>query len=76
MIRRRRCRAQHLARKIRQDPHEINYWLPIYIKSRDTRQIQDLVVISPQSIALVKSQDKIVWRNFIEGRLSRNFYEM
>ena len=57
------------------DP-EISYWLPMYIKCRGTRQFQDLGRMSPNMTALAKSQDKIGWRNLMEGRVSKHFYEI
>ena len=57
------------------DP-EISYWLPMYIKCRGTRRFQNLGRLSPNMTALAKSQDKIGWRNLMEGCFSKHFYEM
>ena len=55
---------------------EIAYWVPKYILCRGTRRFQDLGVMSPEMRSLAISQDKIGWRNFMEGRISRRFYSI
>ena len=32
--------------------------------------------MSPQSTSLAKSQDIIEWKNFMEGRISRHFFDV
>ena len=46
---------------------ELAYWIPKYILMRGTTNILDMGLMSPQMRRLAKSQDKIGWRNFIEG---------
>ena len=55
---------------------ELQYWIPKYIKYRGTRRFQDMGQMSPNMRALAVSQDKIGWRNFMEGRVSKEFYQM
>ena len=55
---------------------ELQYWIPKYMKYRGTRRFQDMGQMSPNMRALAVSQDKIGWRNFMEGRVSKEFYQM
>ena len=55
---------------------EIKYWIPKYIKCRGTRRFQDMGEMSPNMRALAVSQDKIGWRNFTEGRVTKELYQM
>ena len=55
---------------------EIAYWVPKYILCHGTRRFQDLGVMSGDMHHLAVSQDKIGWRNFMEGRISRYFYSI
>ena len=52
---------------------EIAYWVPKYILFRGTRNFADMGMMSPSMRALAESQDKIGWRNFMEGRISTHF---
>ena len=55
---------------------EIAYWVPKYILYRGTKKFADLGAMSPGMKTLAESQDKIGWRNFMEGRISKHFYSL
>ena len=55
---------------------ELTYWLPKYILMRGTKNMVEMGQMSPQMTCLARSQDVIGWKNFMEGRISRQFYEM
>ena len=55
---------------------EIAYWVPKYILYRGTKKFADLGAMSPGMKTLAESQDKIGWRNFMEGRISKYFYSL
>ena len=55
---------------------ELAYWLPKYIEGRGVLGFQDLGVMSPEMRSLAMEQDLIGWRNFMEGRISRKFYDI
>ena len=55
---------------------ELSFWIPKYILLICTRSLLDMGLVSPQMRRLAKSQDKIGWRNFMEGRISKEFFEI
>ncbi len=55
---------------------EIVYWVPKYILFRGTKRFEDMGHMSPMMRELARSQDKIGWRNFMEGRISTHFYSI
>ncbi len=57
------------------DP-ELAYWIPKYILMRGDKPFADLGVMSPGMKALAWSQDTIGYRNFMEGHISIQFYEI
>ena len=50
---------------------EIVYWVPKYIMFRGTKKFVDMGMMSSAMIVMARSQDKIGWRNFMEGRISK-----
>ena len=56
--------------------HEVAFWIPRYIKMRGTKCMSDMGHMSQQMRALARSQDIIGWRNFMEGRISREFLDI
>ncbi len=59
----------------RTDP-ELIYWIPKYILMRNDKPFSQLGYMSQKMRALVESQDKIEWRNFMEGYISSHFYNI
>ena len=55
---------------------ELAYWLPKYILLRGTKNMAEMGCMSPQMTCLAKSQDIIGWKNFMEGRISRHFFDV
>ena len=55
---------------------ELAYWLPKYIEGRGALRFQDLGMMSPGMRSLAVEQDVIGWRNFMEGRISKKFYDI
>ena len=55
---------------------EIAYWAPKYILYRGTKKFAELGVMSPTMRRIAQSQDVIGWRNFMEGRISKQFYNL
>ena len=55
---------------------ELGYWIPKYILGRGLIPFAELGRMSPAMARLAASQDKIGWRNFMEGRISKHFYPM
>jgi hypothetical protein len=53
---------------------ELAYWIPKYILMRGNKPFASLGMMSPKMRALATSQDKIGWRNFMEGCISTHFY--
>ena len=53
---------------------ELAYWIPKYIMMRGYKPFTSLGAMSPRMKALAISQDKIGWRNFMEGCISTHFY--
>jgi hypothetical protein len=53
---------------------ELTYWIPKYILMRGDKAFASLGTMSPRMRALASSQDKIGWRNFMEGCISTHFY--
>jgi hypothetical protein len=53
---------------------ELAYWIPKYILMRGDKPFASLGTTSPRMRALAISQDKIRWRNFMEGCVSTHFY--
>jgi hypothetical protein len=46
---------------------ELAYWIPKYILMRGDKPFASLGTMSPKMRALAISQDKIGWRNIMEG---------
>jgi len=55
---------------------ELAYWLPKYILMRGNKPFADMGAMSPRMKALAQSQDKIGYRNFMEGHILIHFYEV
>lgn len=55
---------------------EIAYWVPKYILCRGSIPFSDLGPMSPAMKRLALSQDMIGWREFMEGRISVEFYKV
>jgi hypothetical protein len=55
---------------------ELAYWIPKYILMRGNKPFADMGAMSPRMKALAQSQDKIGYRNFMEGYISIHFYEI
>ena len=55
---------------------EIAYWIPKFIKCRGVNNLEDLRKMSEGMKMLAISQDIIGWHNFMEGRISRHFYNI
>jgi len=53
---------------------ELAYWIPNYILMRGNKPFASLGMMSSKMRALAISQDKIGWRNFMEGCISTHFY--
>jgi hypothetical protein len=53
---------------------ELTYWIPKYILMRGEKPFASLSAMSPRIKALAISQDKIGWRDFMEGCISTHFY--
>jgi hypothetical protein len=53
---------------------ELAYWIPKYILMGGNKPFASLGAMSPRMKALATSQDKIGWRNFMEGCISTHFY--
>jgi hypothetical protein len=53
---------------------ELAYWIPKYILMRGDKPFVAPGAMSPRMKALAISQDKIWWRNFMEGCISTYFY--
>ena len=43
---------------------------------RGTKNMAEMGCMSPQMTSLAKSQDIIGWKNFMEGRISRHFFDV
>jgi len=56
--------------------HEVAFWIPRYILMRGTKHLSEMGCMSPQMTTLAKSQDVIGWRNFTEGRISRELLDI
>jgi hypothetical protein len=52
---------------------ELAYWIPKYILMRGDKPFADMGAMSPLMKALAQSQDKIGYRNFMEGCISIHF---
>jgi hypothetical protein len=52
------------------------YWIPKYILMKNDKPFSQLGYISPKLLCLAESQDKIGWRNFREGYISIQFYNI
>jgi len=55
---------------------ELAYWIPKYILMRGDKPFEDMGNMTPRMKALAQSQDKIGYRNFMEGYISIHFYEI
>jgi hypothetical protein len=67
--------TEWMARDNKTNP-EILYWIPKYILMRGVKSLLDLGIMLPQFKALAHSQDLIGWRDFTEGYISTQFYEI
>ena len=83
------CLDEDRTRLLSDNANELETWMtkdgkktrnsirvPKYIKFRGTRAFADMGMMSPQMTALAKRQDTIGWKNFMEGRISKDFYWM
>ena len=57
------------------DPH-LAYWIPRYIKYRGVRRFQDMDFLPEHLKPLAESQDLIGYRHFMEGRVSKLFWQI
>ena len=55
---------------------ELAFWIPKYILMRGTKRMSEMGHMSSEMMSLARSQDVIGWRNFMEGRVSREFVDM
>jgi hypothetical protein len=55
---------------------DLAYWIPKYILMWGDKPFADMGAMSPRMMALAQSQDKIGYRNFMEGHISTHFYEI
>jgi hypothetical protein len=55
---------------------ELAYWIPKYILMWGDKPFADMGAMSPRVKALAQSQDKMGYRNFMEGYISTHFYEI
>ena len=55
------------------DP-EIAYWIPKYILTRGTKAFAVMGEMSVTMLRIARSQDKIGWRRFTKGCVSREFH--
>ncbi len=55
---------------------KLAYWIPKYILMQGDKPFADMGEMSPRMKALAQSQDKIGYRNFMEGYISIHFYEI
>ena len=55
---------------------ELVFWIPKYILMRGIKRLSEMEHMSQNMISLARSQDVIGWRNFIEGRVSREFLDI
>jgi len=55
---------------------ELAYWIPKYILMRGDKPFEEMCAMTPRMKALAQSQDKIGYRNFMEGCISIHFYEI
>jgi hypothetical protein len=56
------------------DP-ELAYWIPKYIRMRGTTQFAAMGEMSATMRHIAESQDKIGWRRFTEGCISKEFHK-
>ena len=57
------------------DP-QLVHWVSKYILERGEVKFENLGSMSPELKKLAESQDKIGWRNLMEGRISKHFIEI
>ena len=55
---------------------QIAYWVPKFIMYRGNVKFSEMGEMSPEIMALAKSQDLIGWRKFMEGSISKSFYKI
>ncbi len=55
---------------------DLAYWIPKYILMQGDKPFADMGAMSPRMTALAQSQDKIGYRNFMEGHISTHFYKI
>ena len=54
---------------------KIAYWLPKYIFFRGSRSLESLGPMSKTMKEIAKSQDRVGWREVMEGEISRKIVE-
>ena len=64
-----------LHREGKTDP-EVAYWIGKYIRGRGDVKFAELGQMSPHMLELALSQDRIGFRNFMEGRISKKFLDI
>ena len=55
---------------------ELPYWILKYVLMIGTKKMAEMGCMSPQMASLTKSQDIIGGENFMEGRISRHFFNI
>ncbi len=55
---------------------DLAYWIPKYILMRGDKPFADMGAMSPRMMALAQREDKIGYRNFMEGHILTHFYEI
>jgi hypothetical protein len=55
---------------------DLAYWIPKYILMWGGKPFADMGAMSPRMMALAQSQDKIGYRNFMEGHILTHFYKI
>ena len=55
---------------------QLAYWIGKYIRGRGEVKFADLGCMSPDILELARSQDLIGYRNFMEGRITKRFFEV
>ena len=55
---------------------ELAYWIPRYIKLRGTHRLGTFHQLSPEMSRVAASQDLIPWKDFMEGKLSKEIFSL
>ena len=55
---------------------ELAYWIPRYIKLRGTHRLGTFHQLSPEMSRVAASQDLIPWKDFMEGKLSKEIFNL